>query len=1102
MSSQHKLAFETLNTTKLAEEIKQRAREARNEEELRIGFAIVFDPILRALKIKPAYERHTAGIRCIVSGLRKDALYGSVILEFKSPGKLKNKREFDKAKEQVRKYIKAEGIDPRSYGRYYGILTDGLQIGFVRFRKEIWEESAEPLELSAQTVLRLLEAMRGLKRKPIEAQLLLEDFGPESKISEKVIVFLYKALVHSKSARTKMLFEDWKRVFSQVCSYSKKKFAGLVDHYGLKDYKIVDFEKLMFAIHTYYTILMKLLTSEIVTLFADGLIGSYLRRLDDAYLRSKEDMQNEMRELEEGGIFVDLGIRNFLEADYFAWYLDEWDKEIAYLIDEIAKKLLDYEPATVKLTPERVKDLFKILYQNLVSKDIRHKIGEYFTPDWLAELLLDEIGFDGDPEKRVLDPACGSGTFLILAINRIREYAEEHFVDKRTLLTKIARNVQGIDLNPLAVLASKANYIIALADLLRYRPKEGIEIPVYLADSIAVGRRVKVTGESEVYMKTIEGEFWIPHEVMEKELLSGILDDIELCIRNKYSKRIFKEFAQKRYELKESSIESLVRLYWKLVSLERKGRNKIWTKILKNSFAPLLMGKFDYVVGNPPWINWENLPEFYRNETKGLWNWYGLFKKTRSGGLGKVKKDVAMLFVARSLDRFTKYCGKLAFLLPFTVYKTRAGAGFRAFLDKGKVADPRIPCKVQRVHDLVTLYPFEAAVNRTSLIVIEKRGKTEFPIPCVMWHNPRTKGINEEAELEEVKRTTKQFDMILVPLRKGKPETPWMIINEKAHNILQKVMKPSQYKAHAGVCTWADGIFWVEILSKQPSGILVSNVGKTAKMTTKRIKNLVDPEFVFPVLRGKNHKKWYTRCEGHIVLPVSSSGKILSERELKVNHPNTYSYFFSFSEELRNRSGYKLMFKKSGKPFYSVLRAKYGIKPYKVSWKHIAGKISGKALFECSVIIEEKGKPVIPTHGVMIISCDNEDEAYYVCAILNSSFSSLVVASYALEVHVPTDVPKHVYVPDFNPKNRLHQKLAKLSKKAHTTAKQIFEENREDLKKNLKRIEAEIDDMVAQLYRVSNDELKEIKKCLRILKEGEIEEEKEPKKRQQGLKKR
>jgi hypothetical protein len=104
-------------------------------------------------------------------------------LEFKAPGKLKSEKEFSKAKEQVKKYIETEAVDPRYYGRYFGVVLDGYQISFVRFRKGEWEEQAKPLEITAYTVLRFLEAIRGLKRKKIDAQLLLEDFGPKSVIS-------------------------------------------------------------------------------------------------------------------------------------------------------------------------------------------------------------------------------------------------------------------------------------------------------------------------------------------------------------------------------------------------------------------------------------------------------------------------------------------------------------------------------------------------------------------------------------------------------------------------------------------------------------------------------------------------------------------------------------------------------------------------------------------------------------------------------------------------------------------------------------------------------------------------------------------------------
>ncbi|MEM5861324.1 MAG: N-6 DNA methylase, partial [Candidatus Aenigmatarchaeota archaeon] len=1010
------------------------------------------------------------------------ALYGTVILEFKAPGKLENKKEFEKAKKQVKEYIETEAVTSEYYGRYFGVIIDGFQIAFVRFRKGNWEET-EALEINAQTILRLLEAIRGLKRKPIEAKFLLEDFGPESEVSRSTIITLYRALLNSKSPRTMVLFDDWKRVFSQVCAYSKEKLEGLTEYYNLKG-KDIDVEKLMFSIHTYYTILMKLLTSEVVTLFADSLIGSYLKRLEEAYLKNKKNMLDELKELEEGGIFTQLGIKNFLEADYFAWYLDEWNDEIAFTIYNIVKKLLDYEPATVELSPERVKDLFKRLYQNLVPRDIRHKLGEYFTPDWLAELVLNEVGYDGNPDKRVLDPACGSGTFLVLVIKKIKEYAIEHFIDRRTLLEKIVKNVQGIDLNPLAVLASKANYIIALADLLRYRPKEGIEIPIYLADSIAVGRGTHLF-EEEVYLKTVEGEFWIPQEILDKGLLSRILDDIEFCVRNKYSKDDFKVMIRKKYELKDYSINSLIKLYLRLLSLEKEGKNRIWTRILKNSFMPLLIEKFDYVVGNPPWINWENLPESYRNDTKIWWEKYGLLEKTKGTGLGKVKRDLAMLFVVRCFSQYVNKDGKLAFLIPFTTYKTQAGAGFRNWLANES--------QVEKIHDLVTLYPFEGTINRTSLIVISN-GKTKFPIHCVMWHNPRSGGIDQEAELDEVKKITKRFEMILTPIKSRKPETPWMILSKKAYGAIQKALGSSNYRAYEGVNMGGlDGAYYIKILSIQ-QGAFIENLSDVGKKKVKKVKTIVEPELIYPIVRGREIKKWYSTYSSYVILPTSKSGKNLSEFEMKVNFPNTYHYLLEFKKELEKRSLYRLAGK--DKIWYGlhVNIGEFTFAPYKVVWKNIAGKISGKAEFSAAVLTQTHDKflgikEIIPNVKLMLIPLHNEEEAHYICSVLNSSIVQLIVASYVIETGISTHITKNVYIPEYNPKNNLHSKLSELSKKAHELAKKYYEQNDLIAQEELKKVEEEIDKSVAELYGINDEELKEIKNCLMILKEGEITEE-------------
>src|SRR5437870_3970442 len=149
-------------------------------------------------------------------------------------------------------------------------------------------------------------------------------------------------------------------------------------------------------------------------------------------------------------------------------------------------KLDEYNPGTFSEDPAQSRDLLKKLYQQLFPKSLRRDLGEYYTPDWLAEHVLNELGYVGDPDKRLLDPASGSGTFLVMAITRIRSWYDKNreklHYDEGELCKKILANVVGFDLNPLAVMAARTNYLIAIRDLVSHVDK--VEIPVYLCDSI------------------------------------------------------------------------------------------------------------------------------------------------------------------------------------------------------------------------------------------------------------------------------------------------------------------------------------------------------------------------------------------------------------------------------------------------------------------------------------------------------------------------------------------------------------------------------------------------------------------------------------------
>jgi hypothetical protein len=1086
--------------------------QARTEEDLRIRVSnCIEEKILKPLNIpfEGKYEYTLA------SGKRVDALYGHVIIEYKAPGKLSTDSDIQKVKEQVIKYIITEAGDKSNYDKFLGIIISD-KIAFVRYdkRNDIWILRG-PYEIRRESIIKLIEALRGLRRKILSAEELTKDFGMNSQISKRAIKLLYTKLLNTKNEKTKILFEDWMRLFKQATGYDPNKFKELkelAEDYGFEKSNI-NYDILIFAIHTYYALIMKLIAAEIAYLYGSGrFYKSYIGELDNAYTsKGVEGLKNILKELESGGIFKKLlGIENFLEGDYFSWYVEEIDQELGDTIAEIARRLSDYEIATPQLEPEFARDLLKKLYQNLVPRDIRHNLGEYYTPDWLAELIINEVGLSyenlenmgkEDPLKpleiRVLDPACGSGTFLILYISRLIRYANEHFLTD-TLAKYILENVVGYDLNPLAVLTARTNYLLAIADLIQHSRLGSIEIPIYLADSIMIETKAEIT-EKYYILRTAVSEFKIPVNIAQNtNLLRKILDEIKMCLENGYTPKEF-EFRISPYGLNSREIDSLKKLYSKLKELKSQGKDDVWIAIIRNAFAPILKGKFDYIIGNPPWINWENLPEQYRESSKGLWEKYGLLVIKGKTGLGKVKKDLSMLFLARCFDLYLKVGGKLGFVITFTVFKNQAGAGFREFLAKNT--------KIYIIHDLVTLMPFEGATNRTGIIIVEKvceldnmndnectiikeiRKENMNDIKHVVWNG---KKIDPNTSLEDVIKMTKHYEIAMMPLIPNDPSSPWMQVKPNIVNAIRKVTSGGQYyEAYEGVNTALNQIYYVKVLDRAPNGMLtIKNPHESGqKKKVEQVETNVEPDLVYPLIRGEDVKKWYIDFKDRfIIVPHDpKTAKPILEKDMKIRWPLTYNYLIKYKNELENRSIHKLWGK--GNPFYSIYDiGTYTFSPYKVVWTRIAGAITGKAAsFACTVVEPINEKPVIPDDGIILVETKSLDEAYYIAGVLNSTIVRSIIASYTYELRQETHIIDIIKIPKFDPNNNLHKKIAELSKRAHELAKCIYSNNKPDdckninAKEELKKVEDGIDLAVAELYGITKEELEGFKELMNIL---------------------
>ena len=1102
----------------LAEAIRGVGQRAVTEDDVRIGVEKLLEPALARLGIvaQPWYERRIRRTVLTAPG-KVDALYGQAVIEYKKPGKLSTARGVASARRQLEGYLLglAGSGSQREAGlrRFAGIGLDGQSIFFLRYRGDrpsaeeegpkapltqlplLVEEPPKgsfslsgPFFITEESVDRFLVHLRALRRRPLGADELAKEFGPEGGVAHEMVNALYSRLEECLTApgspypRVQTLYEEWKRIFGIVYGQelvkAQRDAAALARRYHVTEF--TDLKPLLFAVHTYYALFMKILAAELLSLQQGALLASIAEQLPAL---TGDLLRGRLEELEKGTWFEGQGIRNFLEADFFGWYLSAWNTDMESAIRSLARALAEYEPATATLAPESTRDLLKKLYQYLVPRELRHDLGEYYTPDWLAELVLNEVGYRGDPEERLLDPACGSGTFLVLAIRRVLDHAPDSLAWRTRegeLVAKVVENVVGFDLNPLAVIAARTNYLLALGPLVRHLA--GKDIPVYLCDSILTPQTQRteqrpIEHQKDVPVPSAQKEFWIPEELVHKGQVDALCRLLEQCVAGNYQTEEFLARGQRELEWEDPLTErSLGELYDKVRRLEGEGRNGLWARLIKNAFAPVFRAAvpFDYVTGNPPWVNWESLADEYREATKGLWETYGLFSlKGHAARLGGGKKDVAMLMLYASMDNYLRDGGKLGFVITQTVFKTTgAGDGFRRF-QLGKEG-PRL--KVLSVHDLVELQPFEGASNRTATVTLQKGEKTEYPVDYTLWRKARPGRIGVDLSLEEVKDRTTRTELSARLVNQAEPTSPWLTAGPAALTALKEVVGPSAYRAHAGVYTGGlNGVYWLRVIERSPDGLLlVENLHDVGKTKVKKVRALMEADLVYPLLRGRDVGRWRARPSAYILVvqdPVKRTG--YDESWLKVNYPCTYAYLKEFEEVLRSERHSQVVRDLMEKgAFYSMYAvAEYTFAPYKVVWRYVATD------FTCAAVrLEEEGtaeQVVVPDHRLMIVTVADAFEAYFLTSLLNSSPAQFIVKGYVVGTQISTHVLEHVAVPSFEAANPLHQSLASLSQRAHQLAASGKEGEAE-----LPSVEGEIDRLAAQLWGITEDELEEIRRAL------------------------
>jgi hypothetical protein len=1061
----------------LAISIRGAAKNARAEEDLKVNIEMLLAPALQRLGITsdPRYEvpvRLTRSVSRLTRVGFQDAVYGSLTIEYKRPGVIRTAAGWDRTRRELIGYLEAAATSARQVQRTVrvaGVALDGEQIAFVRpasgeFLGRLGEAPAPPapdnvlfpgedtrihwevrgpIPIDEFSVASFLAYLRALARKPLTGDELARRFGPAGAIGRETIQVLHAGLQTTGDDPTvATLFAEWDRIFGIVYGSGIQRNQGETERLAAF-YQVAgahEFEKLLFSLHTYYAMVMKLIAAELPSFAGGTLFKSFvegLAEMDDAHLKDA------MTFLEEGALFRALGITNFIEGDFFRWYLRSWSPRLAQCVRSIATALSGFEPATASLSPSVVRDILKDLYQNLVPPTLRRALGEYYTPDWLAEFVLSEAGYNGDVSKTILDPACGSGTFLSLAINQAVQRArfETGRTNEEALLKQITSSISGFDVNPLAVIAARTNYLFALGDLVH----RGVTIPVYLCDSVARPTFELVIDGSGYRLATSADTFTVPEELASVSGLEALARVIEQNVSiDAETSHFLDAMTRAGVTVSDAVVGMLTRLYEQIRSLHRAQRDGVWARLIKNAFAPVFAPKVDLVVGNPPWIRWNLLSEDYRERTKPLWKSYGLFSLGgREAQLGGGEKDFSMLFTYACADFYLKAGGKLAFLITQTVFKAKgAGEGFRRFR-LGQTGDY---LHVDVAHDLVNIKPFATAGNRTAFIVLTKGSPTEYPVRYVQWSRLGT-GISEQSELSAVLAKTTRTEIEANPISGA--HGAWQTASTERRAELADVFGTSAYSSHRGAGTDPYHVFWLRSIEgvRDDGLVVVQNAAGSGRDRSGTYSAAIEPGLIFPAVKGAHLGRWRLRQHGLLVVPQDPQTRAgFGLSLMQSQYPHTLAYLQHFEPELRARRSQfvrRLMERSAYYAMYGI--GDYTFAPHKVVWQRAAARRL-RAVPVGPINIAGVGtKPVIPADTTSFIVVASDDEAHYLAALLNSAAVSGAIASFSASGRGfgSPSVIARLSLPRFDPADPNHAVLVGLARQVAVASEARLEDELE-----------------------------------------------------------
>jgi len=888
------------------------------------------------------------------------------VIEFKKPGEMDPEKDFSQLWDRYVKPLKAR----------YGLLTDGLELLLYERTDSNWDRkigvnigeisTAQCEEISdwlkkpriditrIEVVLRYFEEFdRREERINLSTELAREHFFENFELREGSI---FVRLIQ----RTMDLFDlelKRSRFLESAYGFWKVSYAKKPERIPDNWRKIMESIKLeaneenlfrfMFCLESAYSLFTRLILAKACedyelpyvefSEFIKGEIKSRSYRGDipmAAWAIIAKSLIDAMRDRLVSSVF---------EGDIFQWWEDSYrESKLDVILSpryekqraQFGEALADVIMTLYKFDfSEIVGDPLGTLYQRYFDKETRKALGEFYTPREVVEYILDAVGYEGQSivDKRLLDPACGSGTFLVEALKRYLKASEQKAREDGwpAVLKNLCNNysIVGFDIHPFATFMAQMQFMLVL---IPYYKKAMDEDPHFVLNRLPIFRTDSLIDETKgeekrVTLETFEGgadyisiDTGLPvnggNLMIQMPYDKYVRSKTDLMNVEDYFAALQAVFDTVKgsawngiYEVDEQGMERNFKLYlddknWSALVFfftpyaegflqrfkelkETFGDGKLIKSVEDIALAAILKNyvKYDFVVGNPPYVRIQTLPPESREKYREVY-------ETTTGNY-----DIYVPFIERGI-KWLMDKGKLGYITSNQFIFTNYGKKLRKFL---------LSYKINRVIDFTDTGVFKDATNYPCIIVITNEVAPNNRIKCVKVQKPKDNILDDiNTNITKTEYSSEFYKLFELPQQALSDN--WIIIPPREQQLFSKIERVSSClfsevsdTIFQGLVSGKDAVYIVTI-----SDELKNNLVKIRPLGSER-EHIIEKEILKPLLKGKDVKKWKIEWKRlWIIFPykLEQNGALLySEREMKESFPNAWKYFLEKENDLEGR---------------------------------------------------------------------------------------------------------------------------------------------------------------------------------------------------------